>query len=75
SGVAIAKTDGSPKKADSINSELVTADVYNKLQQKSITAWLDLRNNAAHGHYKEYDQAQVAALIRDVWEFLTRLPA
>ena len=38
-----------PKKADLLNSELAKADVYTKLDQKAITAWLDLRNKAAHG--------------------------
>ena len=38
-----------PKKADLLNAELVGAGVYSKLDQKSITAWLDLRNKAAHG--------------------------
>lgn len=75
SSVAIAKPDGSPKKADTLNNELATSGTYNKLQQKSVTAWLDLRNNAAHGNYNAYDQAQVAALIRDIREFLIRLPA
>jgi len=45
------------------------------LEQKSVTAWLDLRNKAAHGHYDDYDHQQVAALIRDVREFLIRNPA
>jgi hypothetical protein len=45
------------------------------LQQKSVTAWLDLRNKAAHGRHSEYDAAQVSALIRDVRDFMTRLPA
>jgi hypothetical protein len=75
SGVALGKANGAPKTADSLNNELASAGVYNKLQQKSVTAWLDLRNKAAHGHYAEYDDGQVAALIRDVREFLIRLPA
>ena len=40
-----------PKKADLINSQLASANIYNKLDQKSITSWLDLRNKAAHGQY------------------------
>jgi len=37
-----------PKSADRINSDLAKAEVYTKLDQKSVTAWLDLRNKAAH---------------------------
>jgi hypothetical protein len=73
--MAVTKEDGSPKKADSLNNELAAANIYNRLQQKSVTAWLDLRNKAAHGDYAAYNAAQVAALIRDVREFLLRSPA
>ena len=66
---------GRPKKADTINADLVKATVYNKLEQKQVTAWLDLRNKAAHGHYDEYDDAQVLGLIRDVSAFMVRHPA
>jgi hypothetical protein len=42
------------------------------LVQKQVTAWLDLRNKAGHEHYEDYDHAQVAALIRDVRDFMVR---
>lgn len=74
-GLKVEKRDGSPKKADALNAELTAEGVYNGLEQKSVTAWLDLRNKAAHGHYDDYDEQQVAALIRDVREFLIRHPA
>jgi hypothetical protein len=74
-GLDVEKGDGSPKKADALNAELTAAGAYNGLEQKSVTAWLDLRNKAAHGHYDDYDHQQVAALIRDVREFLIRNPA
>jgi hypothetical protein len=69
------ETDGRPRKADTLNAELRKADVYNNLEQKSVTAWLDLRNKAAHGQYDEYDKAQVEALLRDVRAFMLRHPA
>ncbi len=64
-----------PRKADALNNALAGVGTYNRLQQKGVTAWLDLRNRAVHGRYSEYDVAQVSALIRDVSEFLTRYPA
>jgi hypothetical protein len=64
--VATTRADGQPLKADTLNADLAKADEYNNLVQKQVTAWLDLRNKAAHGHYDEYDHKQVAALIRDV---------
>lgn len=63
------------KKADVINADLVKAGAYNKLEQKSVTAWLGLRNDAAHGNYTAYDHRQVEALLRDVRDFMTRHPA
>jgi hypothetical protein len=74
-GVIAETPDGKPVNADRLNAELVKADAYNKFEQKSVTAWLGLRNNAAHGHYDQYDRAQVEALIRDVRQFMVRHPA
>lgn len=70
-----AEANGKPRKAESLNGDLANAGVYNKLEQKSVTAWLDLRNKAAHGHYDDYDRKQVASLIRDTRDFLIRHPA
>ncbi len=71
------KSDGSrtPKKADSMNSDLAAANAYSKLDQKNVTAWLDLRNKAAHGKYADYKAEQVSLLIAGVQDFLTRNPA
>ncbi len=74
-GLEVEKGDGSPRKADALNAELTAAGAYNGLEQKSVTAWLDLRNKAAHGHHDDYEHQQVAALIRGVREFLIRNPA
>lgn len=61
-----------PKKADALNSDLARVNVYNKLDQKNVTAWLDLRNKAAHGKYDEYNKEQVDTMYRGVTEFITR---
>lgn len=66
---------GKPKKANMINSELAAERVYPKLDQKSVIAWLDLRNSAAHGDYGAYDRGQVNLLISAVRDFITRVPA
>jgi uncharacterized protein (DUF2164 family) len=63
---------GRPKKADAMNNELAAAGVYNKLDQKSVTAWLDLRNKAAHGEYGQYTAEQVATMLSGVREFAAR---
>ena len=69
------RSNGKPKKAESLNADLKTRGVYALLEQKNITAWLDLRNSAAHGKYSEYDKDQVRLLIANIRDFLTRHPA
>jgi len=54
---------------------LAKAEVYTKLDQKSVTAWLDLRNKAAHGKYTEYEKEQVVLMMRSVTDFLARMTA
>jgi len=68
------KTDGTivPKKADALNAELASGGVYSRLDQKNVTAWLDLRNKAAHGKYSEYNKDQVVLMIAAVRDFLGR---
>lgn len=61
------------RKSDRLNADLAKAEVYSKLDQKQITAWLDLRNNAAHGKYGEYTEQQVKQLQSGVLEFMTRV--
>ncbi|WP_258049184.1 hypothetical protein [Hymenobacter sp. NBH84] len=60
------------KKADRMNNDLVGADIYNKLYQKSVTGWLDLRNKAAHGEYTEYDKLQVHLMEAGVTDFIAK---
>ncbi|MDD5703514.1 MAG: hypothetical protein PHU23_15875 [Dehalococcoidales bacterium] len=71
---AIVKINGDDvaKKADTLNAELAKANIYNKLDQKNVTAWLDLRNKAAHGKYDEYNREQVEIMLRGVSEFCAR---
>ena len=66
---------GKAKKADELNAGLVKQGAYSKLDQKNVTAWLGLRNDAAHGHYSAYTKDQVALLLQSVRDFITRHPA
>ena len=61
-------------KANKLNQDLVKAGQYNKLEMKNVTAWLDLRNKAAHGKYNEYDKSQVEGMLKGVMDFITRNP-
>ncbi|MET7271684.1 hypothetical protein ABZS59_10950 [Streptomyces flaveolus] len=66
---------GKPKRADTMNADLKKAGVYDGLQQKEVTAWMDLRNKAAHGNYADYDRDQVRRLIDGVEAFMRKYPA
>lgn len=67
--------DGSPKKAETMNADLKKAGVYDGLQHKQITAWMDLRNKAAHGNYTSYDENHVRLLIDGLRFFMLKYPA
>jgi len=69
------ESNGKAKKADQLNSDLASASAYSKLDQKNVTAWLGLRNNAAHGHYGVYGITQVTLLLSQIRDFMVRVPA
>lgn len=66
---------GRPKKADAMNNELAVSGAYNNLDQKNVTAWLDLRNKAAHAQYQEYTAEQVTVMLSGVRDFAARMTA
>jgi hypothetical protein len=63
-----------PKRADALNAELSTTGVIGKLEQKMITAWLDLRNKAAHAKYREYSVDHVSLMSQGVTQFMLQFP-
>ena len=62
-----------PKKADALNADLTKKQVYNRLDQKNVTAWLDLRNKAAHGKYEDYTKEQVSLMLQSLSDFMVRV--
>ena len=63
------------KGADRLNAELVTKGAYTKADQKSVTAWLGLRNDAVHGEYSKYTLDQAKLFVDCVRDFISRNPA
>jgi len=57
-------------KLDKMNADLSKAGAYNLGQQKIITAWADIRNNAAHGNWQNYSVADVESMIEGVNRFI-----
>jgi hypothetical protein len=68
---------GRHKKADRINADLDAAGAYgaSKTDLKNVTAWLNTRNDAAHGEYAKYEAPQIGLLIASIRDFITRHPA
>ncbi len=69
------EVSGRPKKAEMMNQELAKSGTYNVLDQKNVTAWLDLRNKAAHGKFAEYTVEHVQLALSGIRDFVSRLPA
>lgn len=63
-----------PKKASQLNQDL-GINAYSLYDQKSVTAWLDLRNSAAHGQYGDYSENQVELMVEGLRDFIRRNPA
>jgi hypothetical protein len=51
--IGLLKANGKHKMINDLNDELGKAGAYNALKKKQITAWADLRNNAAHGNTRQ----------------------
>ena len=60
------------KPTDRMNADLAKHQIYTKGEQKQITAWLDIRNNSAHG---KYDENQVDLMITGIKDFFVKHPA
>lgn len=74
-GLGLQLPNGRPKKMDVLNAELKAVAAYNTNEQKQVTAWLGVRNSAAHGEYGDYDEGVVGSLIQGVDSFTARYPA
>lgn len=74
SSIAILDEKGA-RKASALNDDMARARVYGQLDHKNVVGWLEVRNDAAHADWKEYNAEQVRLMIAGVREFLARLPA
>jgi len=65
---------GKSKAASLLNDDLTKLGVYNKIDNKTVVAWLGIRNDAAHGNFNQYDKKQVESMLNDVRYFIARNP-
>lgn len=73
--ISLITPSGSAKKADTLNAELKKDSVYGLLQQKTVTAWLNLRNDAAHGNYGSFDSNEVEQFMTGLEHWMNTYPA
>lgn len=55
---------------DALNNRLAKAGVYEKLTQKKITVWAEIRNKAVHGHFERYTDQDVKEMESWVARFI-----
>jgi hypothetical protein len=70
-GVALA----AKPKLDTMNADLARVNAYGKNEQKQVTAWAGLRNDAAHGKYEKYTESEVGLFVAGIRSFISRNPA
>jgi hypothetical protein len=68
-GINTINDKGKKLTIEPLSVELEKAGVFNQLVKKQITSWADLRNNAAHGRFEQYDIRQVQGMLEFVESF------
>lgn len=62
-GLNLKDPTGKPLRAARLNDDLKAAAAYSALEHKAITAWLAIRNDAAHGNYAAYDEKRLLNVL------------
>jgi hypothetical protein len=55
----------------SLNMKCADSNVYNRLVQKKIQVWIDIRDHADHGNFAEYSESDVSQMMSGVRDFLS----
>jgi hypothetical protein len=63
------------KRAGDLNVELAKHGVYDLPRQQQITAWMSLRNKAAHGEITTYKKEEIDSMHQGVRQFIELYPA
>ncbi len=71
--ISTSKANGRPLSIEAMNVQLAKDGAYNALVKKQVTSWSNLRNDAAHGRYEEYDAGQVKQMLFFVQKFCADL--
>ena len=68
-GIAVKARDD----LSALNSKLAAKSVYNRLRQKQVAIWIDVRNAADHGRFEDFTQEDVADVVKGVRNFLAEM--
>lgn len=72
---SLAKRKGVTVKArdnlQSLNNKIAEKGIYNRLRQKQVSSWIEVRNAAVHGRFDGFDYKDVASLIKGVRNLLS----
>ena len=72
----IAKNSGitlkSKENISSLNHKIAGAQIYKRLAQKQIEVWNEIRDNADHGKFSEYNADSVKDMCSGVRDFLEK---
>ena len=68
-GIAVKARDD----LSALNSKLAAKSVYNRLRQKQLVVWIDVRNFADHGRFDEFTKDDVADVVKGIRNFLAEM--
>ena len=68
-GIAVKARDD----LSALNSKLAAKSVYNRLRQKQLAVWIDVRNAADHGRFDEFTEGDVADVVKRIRNFLAEM--
>ncbi|MBN1694403.1 HEPN domain-containing protein [candidate division WOR-3 bacterium] len=55
---------------NSLNQKCADAELYNRIIQKKIQSWIEIRNYADHGEFSEYSKDDVKDMLRGIRQFI-----
>lgn len=62
----------SKENISSLNQKIADAQIYNRLVQKRVEVWNEIRDNADHAKFSEYDADSVKGMCSGVRDFLEK---
>ena len=80
-GLAVTQTNSKgkvqPRRASEMNDDLHKAKAYSQPEWRQLQAWLDLRNEAAHGkpEFQKRTDADVRPMVDGIRAFMRKYPA